>query len=51
MKVYLQRYGRGLWEGLMLVALVLAVLDLAGVIHLANLRLVPNQATCSVTVR
>jgi hypothetical protein len=38
MRTYLQSYGQGLWEGLLLVALLLSVLDLAGVIHLANLR-------------
>jgi hypothetical protein len=38
MKVYLLSYGQGLWEGLVLVALVLSLLDLTGVLHLANLR-------------
>ena len=29
MKVYLLSYGQGLWEGLLMVSLVLTVLDLA----------------------
>jgi len=38
MKTYLKSYIRGLGEGLLMLALLLTMLDLTGMIHLANVR-------------